>query len=122
MAGGRPPKFKTAKEMQTKIDEYFENCYVEVGDRREFRPTMSGLALALGLSRQGLLNYAKSEKFFDTVKAARQIVEQTLEQSLYGNAVTGAIFNLKNNFGWKDKQEVENTGSQVVLLKSDDGL
>jgi hypothetical protein len=26
---------------------------------------------------------------------------------LYGNTVTGVIFNLKNNFGWKDKNEVE---------------
>ena len=35
-------------------------------------------------------------------------MEDYLEKKLLtGNSATGIIFNLKNNFEWKDKQEVE---------------
>ena len=40
-------------------------------------------------------------------------VEEALEQRLYGNAVTGIIFNLKNNFGWQDKTEKEVTSKEL---------
>jgi hypothetical protein len=36
-------------------------------------------------------------------------VEMSLEQRLAGQAVTGSIFSLKNNFGWKDKSETDIT-------------
>jgi hypothetical protein len=67
--------------------------------------------LHLGLSRQGLLNYQNRDGFVDTLKRARLRVENALEQRLYGNSPAGAIFNLKNNFGWRDKQELDHTSS-----------
>jgi len=102
--GGRPPKFKTKEEMQEKIDKYFEECKI---DKRPI--TFSGLAYAIGLSRQGLLNYSKDERFFDTIKRAKEYVETTMEERLVGTSgiATGIIFNLKNNYGWKDKQEID---------------
>ena len=46
--------------------------------------------------------------FFFTIKKAKSKVEDYLEKKLLtGNSATGIIFNLKNNFEWKDKQEVE---------------
>jgi len=39
-----------------------------------------------------------------------------LEQKLYGNAVTGVIFNLKNNFGWQDKTEQEVTTKELTPI------
>jgi hypothetical protein len=47
--------------------------------------------------------------FSSTVKMAKKIVENWVEEkSLTGDInATTAIFNLKNNFGWKDKTEVE---------------
>ena len=75
-------------------------------------PTLSGLAIKLGVDRTTLINYAKDEKFFNTLKSAKSIIERYNESRLdeRANAV-GTIFNLKNNFGWKDTTEIGITGS-----------
>ena len=104
---GRPLKYKTVDELKTAIDDYFEtDAYIEMGENKMFAPTMSGLAYHLDLSRQGLLDYDGRDGFLDTIKRARNKVGVALEQRLYGNNVTGIIFNLKNNFDWKDKSEL----------------
>ena len=104
MKTGRPLKFKSVKEMQSVIDKYFDEC-----DRDERPYTVSGLAYALNTNRQTLLNYEENEEFFDTIKRAKARIEIFNEELLYDkNAPTaGVIFNLKNNYGWKDKQEIE---------------
>jgi len=125
MAGGRPLKYKTAEEMQAIIDAYFAedgNSYMKVGDATIYNPTMAGLAYELDLSRQGLLDYSNRDEFLDAIKRARAKVEIHLEQRLGGNAVTGTIFNLKNNFGWKDKTETEFSGGIDLTGKSDEEL
>lgn len=71
--------------------------------------TITGLAMALGTSRETLINYEKRDEFFDTIKAAKIRVEQYWELQLLGNHATGPIFNLKNNYGWKDKTEQDIT-------------
>jgi hypothetical protein len=111
-AGGRPVKYKTEPELRNAINQYFDHdAMVDLGEYKSFQPTMAGLARSVGLSRQGLLNYSKKEEFFDTIKDARLRVEEALENRLYGNSPTGAIFNLKNNFGWKDKTETDLSSS-----------
>lgn len=108
--GGRPPKYKTPEEMQKIIDDYFNtDAWIEINDKPKFAPTVEGLAYALDLSRMGLIEYGNKDEFSYTIKRAKQKVSIALEQNLWGNAVTGTIFNLKNNFGWKDKTEVEAT-------------
>jgi len=37
--------------------------------------TVSGLALALKTSRETLINYEEREKYFDTIKDAKQFIE-----------------------------------------------
>lgn len=104
--GGRPVKYKTPNDLQKKIDAYFAECK-ESGEHL----TVTGLALACDLTRQGLLEYAeKSDEFSDAIKKAKLKVENYLEQRLFGQNATGCIFNLKNNFGWKDKTETELSG------------
>jgi hypothetical protein len=111
MPAGRPPKYETPEEMQEIIDAYFEgDAYMGEGDAKVFAPTVSGLALALDMSTEALRNYQDKDEFLATIKKAKQKVEVALEQRLHGQAVTGTIFNLKNNFGWKDKTEQELTG------------
>ena len=49
--------------------------------------------------------------FFDIIKKAKLRVEEYLEKRLIkDSSCTGIIFNLKNNYGWKDKQENINVG------------
>lgn len=105
---GRPKKYSEIDIMQQKINEYFEKC-----DKNNKPYTMSGLALALEMDRRSLLNYSKDDKFFPTIKKARNKVETYAEERLFYPNATGVIFNLKNNFGWKDKQEFEHSGNVV---------
>jgi hypothetical protein len=106
--GGRPLKFKTVKELQKKIDAYFKKC-----DNDDDPYTITGLALALDCDRRTLVNYEDREEFFPTIKKAKLKVENYLEtKSLKGDIVpVMTIFNLKNNFGWKDKTEHDLTSS-----------
>lgn len=96
-------------DLVVKIDKYFDKCD---NDNKPY--TMSGLALSLGIDRRTLLNYSKNEEFFPLIKEARQRVETQLEECLYrlGNN-SGVIFNLKNNFEWKDRQEIDTNRSEL---------
>lgn len=121
--GGRPLKFQSADELQEKIDEYFDYCdnriqqvyspkqerVIEVINPAPY--TMSGLASFLGVDRDTILNYGKKEEFFGTIKAARERVHADVETRLMEKNATGAIFNLKNNFGWEDKTVQKLEGS-----------
>jgi hypothetical protein len=124
---GRPLKFKSVKQLEKKIDEYFESCMEEqwyqdlegnwkpVLDRngnvvkKQVKPfTITGLASFLGTNRQTLLNYEERDEFFDTINKAKTKIEAYAEESLWSPKIApGVIFNLKNNFGWVDKQEVD---------------
>ena len=136
MPAGRPPKYKTPKEMQRIIDLYFLACKVNksadsVGKEllkglnkkdsgliefiEDHVPTVSGLAYTLGMSTEAFRNYEEKDKFLATVKRAKQRIEISLEQRLAGNNVTGSIFNLKNNFGWKDKTEQDITSGGKTI-------
>ena len=127
--GGRPLKFKTVEELQEKIDEYFKYCddrtkttYSEklgeilVSDPAPY--TMAGLAYSIGLSRQGLIEYSHKDAFSDAIKKARERVERDVEERMNDkNTFTpGLIFNAKNNFGWKDKTEIEHEGKVNILF------
>jgi hypothetical protein len=100
MPRGRPNKITGDKELQEKIDKYFEDC-----DIKNEPYTITGLCIALDICRDTLCEYAKKEEFSDTIKKAKLRVENYLEKHLITDGGTGIIFNLKNNFGWKDKQE-----------------
>lgn len=108
MSVGRPPKFKTAEELENIIIEFFKSLEYEVdGVKRWYPATITGLALALGFcDRQSLYDYEKREEFSCTIKKARLMVENSYEKHLFGKNSTGAIFGLKN-MGWKDKSEVD---------------
>lgn len=119
---GRPPIFKTPEEMDKAINEYFDFCdnktkeihSDKLGDMIVPDPepyTMSGLAYHLGMDRRTLVDYAEKTEFLPTIKRARERVEMDVERRMNGKDTftAGLIFNAKNNFGWKDKSEVENT-------------
>ena len=117
---GRPLKYNNVEDMQKDIDKYFAEC-----DENKKPYTVSGLAYALGTNRQTLINYEDKDGFFDTIKKAKAKIERFNEELLYNKDVstTGVIFNLKNNYGWKDKQEIEanvNSDISINIELSDD--
>ena len=115
---GKPLAFPTVESLQEAVDSYFApggDAWDSSGDEQRFLPTMSGLALALDVDRKTVLNYSNKDDYFPTIRKARAIIENNLEKNLYGNSVTGLIFNLKNNFGWNDKQELDHTSNGKTL-------
>lgn len=102
----RPVKYETVEELETVIDAYFKTC-----EEKKLHLTITGLALAVDMTREGLLHYCrKGEGFADTIKRAKSTVEAYIEQKLFDPSATGCIFNLKNNFGWKDSQDINHGG------------
>lgn len=108
-------KYKTQEQLQKGIDEYFKNC-----DEKGKPYTMTGLALSLGIDRTTLINYGERDLFSTQLKIAKAKVEEQLEECLYrlGNN-SGVIFNLKNNYGWVDKQEQEVTETKRYNIIND---
>ena len=128
---GRPLKLSSPEQVQKAINNYFKSCFVpkkeETGEISKDlegnivyelrRPlTMAGLANALGISRQSLLDYRDKEGFSDTIKEARRVVEQFAEERLFDReGVQGAKFSLINNFlRWSDKSEIVQTNTNLL--------
>lgn len=141
---GRPPKFKTVDELQKKIDEYFESCFeewweeIEVdggtrwvprldrnGEIKKYQKepfTITGLALSLDTTRETLSDYESKPEFSDTIKRAKTRIENYTEKQLFDKQarnMVGIIFNLKNNYGWKETQGIEHSGEAGVRIIND---
>lgn len=144
-------KFQNVEELKAKTEQYFKDCdphivevediitkrddegrviYQEVQKVQELskqRPyTITGLALALGTTRNVLLDYENAEHYAEdigeelleqirhTIKDAKEKCHNFAEERLFANNPTGVIFNLKNNYsGWVDRQEVEQTNRNI---------
>lgn len=107
MARGRPKAYEEVEQMKSKIEKYFIKC-----DINKEPYTITGLCIALDICRDTLAEYMKKEEFSDTIKKAKLKVENYLEKHLITDTgTTGIIFNLKNNFGWSDKQQIEHSGN-----------
>lgn len=121
---GRPPKFKTVEELESAIQAYFDSCWDidDKGKRTQIRPyTITGLALALDTTRETLLDYEnKYEEFSDTIKRAKLQCQNYVEEGMIMGKVPAipAIFNLKNNYGWRDKTETDHTtnGKSITVV------
>ena len=111
---GRPKIFKSVEEVEEKINAYFKYC-----EDKDKPYTMSGLAYYLDVDRKTIVNYTKDEDYFPTIKKARDRVQMQLEENALLNKgnPTFTIFNLKNNFDWKDKIET-NTENFEQINKS----
>lgn len=81
----------------------------KVAKRYKVKPSITGLAVALGTNRETIMNYSKDSIFFDTVSRVKAIIESFYEME--DEAPHLKIFKLKN-FGWRDVQEVKS--DQVI--------
>lgn len=129
MPSGRLRKYNSPEEMQPLIDAYFESCdkkkeviNTDKGIKVIYEPyTVSGLCLALDMSRETLLQYEKLETFSDTIKRAKKRIENWIESKALNGQInpTVSIFNLKNNFGWTDKTETEISNKKGESFKQE---
>ena len=97
---GRPRLISSPEEFEERVDAFFAEC-----EERDRPPTVTGMALAVGLSsRESLDEYGRRAEFSDAVKRAKTRVEAAYEGRLWGQAPAGAIFALKN-MGWSDRTD-----------------
>lgn len=99
------------------------------------RPSVSGLCGYLHMHRDTFNEYSRHEDYADICAAAKNEIEAYLCSQLgSGKGDSGIIFNLQNNFGWKQKQEVElgrdtresmkhaaTYHEKLAMLRADDG-
>lgn len=112
MPAGRPLKFESVEQLETAIRNYFSNC-----DTNKRPKTITGLAIALDIDRKTIVNYAHKDEFFLTIKRARLQCENYVEEGLLTGKVPAAagIFNLKNNYDWKDETHQNITLPKPIL-------
>lgn len=127
--GGRPFKFTDPDKLDEQIEDYFIWC-----EKNKKIPTVTGLAVHLDTDRLTLLHYENSldnpsydkldydvkVKLINSIKRAKQRVESEYEQALFNkNSAVGAIFTLKNNYKWVDKQEIEQSNKTIEVTLED---
>ena len=94
------------------------------------------MGYVLGMDRKDLLNYERCFEldrlkqypdsvrrgFVNTIKDAKRFIESCLEDKLINGNTTpiGLIFALKNNYGWVDKQEIEQTNKTIKVELEDE--
>lgn len=135
-AGGRPLKFPTVEILQKKIDDYFASCWrkeydangnpltnPETGEyvKKQTAPyTVSGLAVYLGTFRATLMDYTERDEYYNTIKEAKEKCYAYVEDYLFtGKNPVGAIFSLKNNYGWTDVTKIDATTRIIVGIEEE---
>lgn len=99
---GRPLKWQDPDDFERTGHEYIERCEAEKEPL-----TITGLALALGMSRRMLIEYEDRPAFHDIVNLLRTHCEHYAEKAMYtGRNPGGPIFALKN-YGWKDTIDLQ---------------
>ena len=123
---GRPLKFRTPQDLQFAVDSYFDSCFKPIQNDEgelqtdkngnviyeQFKPfTITGLALALDVSRSTLLDYQNkdNEDFSNIIARAKQKCEEYAERSLFDrNKARGAEFVLNTSYArWVPRKEFE---------------
>lgn len=111
------PILNNSNSIARAINEYF-NITLQSANK----PTINGLALALGISKGNLLKKANGEKVYiggialagdDEIVEAIQVIATNNELDIANSGGLGQIFLGKNHFGLTDKTE-------MVINKKDD--
>ena len=87
-------------------------------------PSVGGLSQFLGIHRSTWDNYCDRDKypeFFDTTTYAQGCIHAYLEQESLtrsGKDLKGILFNLENNFGYRERLELTNDTVEDCLRKA----
>jgi hypothetical protein len=114
---------KTKEQTEKLIKSYFKSRQStfkcpETGEVKETirKPTITGLALHLGLTRSSIYDYMKTslnKEVSTLIKQAVNVIQSQYEEILTEKSAStaGVIFWLKNqkSADWKDKQEIEHS-------------
>lgn len=121
----RPQKY-TPELLQKEAEKYFKKCdetiisYDKTTLKTITKPkTLSWLCLWLKVSKDYISEKAKDKMFSETIKQIRLEVENNIEEWIlqWSYNATSWIFNLKNNFDWRDKSEVDQNNTWEIIFK-----
>lgn len=109
----KKPDFKKPEDIIRACDTYFSLCKQD-----NQKPTMSGLAMALGTNRRTLLKWYSGETRIYNREIIQQyfnLLETFDEMMLRDGKVNpiASVFIMKNNYGYTDKSEVKITDSEM---------
>lgn len=109
------PTYNTPEELKAKIDEYIAK------QKEDQEPcTMAGLSVFLGYASPRSLSDVrarKNEEYAEVLEYGKTRIEDEKNRKMLKNQynVAGAIFDLKNNHGWTDKQEITGRDGQPLF-------
>ena len=127
--GGSRRKFETPEILRDKIKDYFAYC-----EEGEIPMTVIGLAAFLNITRRKLLGYQNGdfdhyfedldleENYSEIVEKAKEYIENDkLVNALQGKYTPAiAIFDLKNNHNYTDKQDLNlGLGTERPIIVDD---
>lgn len=96
--------------VKNRIQWYFEHCR-----DNDMKPSIEGMAMALGITRAVLINWENEAKVnmnpetTAIVRNARALLNAMMVDYLQNNKINAVagIFLMKNNYGYSDKTEIE---------------
>ena len=120
------PKLTCAEDIDKVAIEYFNRCIEE-----DKYPTVTGFCFELGIDRHTFLKYENcletgaykcleenvKKDMVTSIKRWKAYIESQYEDRLLndGRSPVGALFLLKNNYGYVDKQEIEQTNKTITV-------
>lgn len=113
----KTPCIDDAKDVERACEEYLKQC-----EEDEVKPTIAGLSMALGVNRTILRKWISGEVSIQTADiiieyySVIEIFDETALKENKTNAVAG-LFNMKNNFGYKDEVEVKHVEDRKPSMK-----
>lgn len=115
--------FNKTAEVRDRIMQYFTECCEE-----DMRPSVAGLALCLGCSRDYVYALANGELRAKTTPGLQQLMIQAIQildtqmmdymQHNDINPIAG-IFIMKNNFGYRDEKNISITNTPEITESKD---
>ena len=112
-----PPEeavFLSPEDCKAKISGYFDVHLAETPDEV---PDVEALADYLGTTREGLFAMEKGSSYGFELRKARNRIAKIKKQLAFKGKLPPAVlsFDLKNNHGYKDKQEEVSADNTVII-------
>ena len=113
----KPPLIDDVEGVKKVCEEYFNLC-----EEDAVKPSIAGLAKVLGVNRTILRKWLSGEIKIQTADiileyySIIEIFDETAVKENKTNAVAG-LFNMKNNYGYKDEVEVKHVDERKPTMK-----
>ena len=112
---GNPPKYTNWEQLLEKALEYFQWC----DDIRKSKYNEAHLRMWLGFTRKNWYNYKNHPEYCNAIDFIDSYMEgDTDDKLMWAGSTQGAIFRLKNKYGWTDETtQNQNQRIEKVIIE-----